>query len=88
MFELADLVLDSKVVVGDAVVEIEGFDQKVAAMSTFANTFLLNAVVAETVNALVEEGIVPPIWTSGNATGGDEANQKLYDQFIGRVKVL
>ena len=54
LFELADLVLDSKVVVGDAVVEIEGLNQRVAAMSTFANAFLLNSLVAETVKALVE----------------------------------
>ncbi len=88
LFELADLVLDSKVVVGDAVVEIEGLNQRVAAMSTFANAFLLNSLVAETVKALVEEGIVPPIWMSGNETGGDEANEKLYDRFIGRIKKL
>jgi uncharacterized phosphosugar-binding protein len=88
LFELADLVLDSKVVVGDAVVEIDGLNQRVAAMSTFANAFLLNCVVAETVNALVKEGVVPPIWMSGNETGGDEANEKLYNRFIGRIKKL
>ncbi len=88
LYQLADVVLDSKVEVGDAVVEIEGLDQKVAAMSTFANAFLLNSLVAETVNGLIKDGIVPPIWTSGNATGGDEANRKLYGKFIGRIKKL
>ena len=88
LHDIADLVLDSKVRVGDAVVEIEGLDQRVAAMSTFANAYLLNAVVAETVDLLVKRGVTPPIWTSGNAPGGDEANARFVDQFKRRVKLL
>jgi uncharacterized phosphosugar-binding protein len=83
-----DVVLDSKVRVGDAVVEIEGLNQPVRAMSTFANAYLVNALVAETVKLLVEEGITPPIWTSGNAPGGDEANARFIDRFRGRIRKL
>ncbi|MHB1654251.1 MAG: sugar isomerase domain-containing protein [Desulfitobacteriaceae bacterium] len=86
--DLVDVVLDCKVNVGDAVVEIEGLDQKVAAMSTFANAFVLNSLVAETVELLVKEGIAPPIWMSGNATGGDEANARFIERFKGRIKKL
>jgi len=88
LIDLADLVIDSKVPVGDAVLTIEGLDQKVAAISTFANAFVLNSMVAETIEGLVREGIVPPIWTSGNVSGGDEANKKLYGKFLGKIKKL
>jgi uncharacterized phosphosugar-binding protein len=88
LHDLVDLVLDCKVEVGDAVVEIEGLNQKVSAMSTFANAFLLNALVAETVELLVKEGITPPIWMSGNASGGDEANARFIERFKGRIKKL
>ncbi len=88
LHDLVDVVLDSKVEVGDAVLEIEGLDQPVGAMSTFANAYLLNALVAETVKVLVEEGIAPPIWTSGNAPGGDEANARFIDRFRGRIRNL
>ncbi|WJH36567.1 hypothetical protein N6H14_12900 [Paenibacillus sp. CC-CFT747] len=88
LYELADVVLDCKVEVGDAVVDIEGLEQRVAAMSTFANSFLLNALVAETVELLVREGVTPPIWMSGNATGGDESNARFIDRFKGRIKKL
>ena len=88
LHDLVDVVLDSKVEVGDAVLEIEGLDQPVGAMSTFANAYLLNSLVAETVKALVEEGIAPPIWTSGNAPGGDEANARFIDRFRGRIRNL
>ena len=88
LHDLVDVVLDSKVEVGDAVGEIEGLDQRVGAMSTFANAFLLNAVVVETVKLLVEQGVEPQIWTSGNAPGGDEANERFIDRFRGRIRKL
>lgn len=88
LHDLVDVVLDSKVEVGDAVLEFEGLDQLVGAMSTFANAYLLNSLVAETVKVLVEEGIAPPIWTSGNAPGGDEANARFIDRFRGRIRNL
>lgn len=88
LYELVDVVLDCKVDVGDALVEIEGLDQRVAALSTFANAFLLNSLAAETVNILVKEGIQPPIWMSGNALGGDEANARFISRFKGRIKKL
>ncbi|HPK03680.1 MAG TPA: SIS domain-containing protein [Candidatus Sumerlaeota bacterium] len=88
LHDLVDVVLDCKIPVGDAVVEIEGLDQRVAALSTFANAFLLNALVAETVELLARDGIRPPIWTSGNATGGDEANARFIHRFKGRIRKL
>lgn len=88
LFELVDVVLDSKVEVGDAVVEIDNFEQRVAAMSTFANAFLLNSMVAKTVDILVKDGIKPPVWMSANATGGDAANARFISRFTGRIKKL
>ncbi len=88
LYELADIVLDSKVEVGDAVMEIEGMTQKVAAMSTFASAYLLQSLVAETVQILVSSGIEPPIWRSGNAPGGDEWNNQFIDRFKGRIVSL
>jgi uncharacterized phosphosugar-binding protein len=88
LFEIVDLVLDSKVEVGDAVVEIPNLDQRVAAISTFANAYLLNCVMAEAVQLLVQEGVTPPIWMSGNAPGGDEANARFIERFKGRIKKL
>lgn len=88
LFEVADIVLDCKVQVGDAVVEIDGISQKVAAMSTFANSFILNALVIETVNLLAKQGIEPPIWKSGNATGGDAWNQQFITRFKDRIRLL
>jgi uncharacterized phosphosugar-binding protein len=88
LHDLVDIVLDSKIKVGDAVVEISGLDQRVAAMSTFANAYLLNSLVAETIDLLVKAGVRPPIWMSGNASGGDESNSRFIERFKGRIKKL
>jgi uncharacterized phosphosugar-binding protein len=88
LFEVVDVVLDSKVEVGDAVVEIPNLNQRVAAISTFANAYLLNCVMAEAVQLMVQEGVTPPIWMSGNAPGGDEANARFIERFKGRIKKL
>ncbi|MGG1575989.1 sugar isomerase domain-containing protein [Fictibacillus sp. NRS-1165] len=88
LFELVDVVLDSKVGVGDAILQISGLEQKIAAVSTFANAYLLNAMTAEAIEMLVAEGIQPPIWMSGNASGGDEWNAQFIDRFKGKIKKL
>lgn len=88
LHDVADISIDSKVKVGDAVMTIEGQEQKVGAISTFVNAFILNSVVIEAVQTLADEGISPPIWKSGNATGGDEWNNQFIAKFKGEIKKL
>jgi uncharacterized phosphosugar-binding protein len=86
--DIADVLLDCDVPVGDAMVQLEGVEQKAGAASTFANAYLLNCLVLETVQILQSRGIVPPIWRSGNAPGGDEWNGRFVDRFKGRIRYL
>jgi uncharacterized phosphosugar-binding protein len=46
---------------------------------------VLNAIVAETVELLVRQGVRPLLWMSGNACGGDEANARVVARFEGRI---
>lgn len=88
LYELADIWIDCNLPYGDAVVDIEGFPQKVAPTSTFCNAFAVNCLVIETVKLLVERKVTPPVWMSANLPGGDEANKVLEDKYAGRVKHL
>ncbi|QRM29985.1 sugar isomerase domain-containing protein [Microvirga sp. VF16] len=88
LHDLVDIAIDTKVPIGDAVVRVPGMSQDIAAISTFANAFALNCLVIRTVAALVERGIEPPVWRSGNAPGGDEANARFVANFHNRVKAL
>jgi len=88
LFEIADITIDCKMPFGDAIVEIEGLPQKVAPVSTILVSFVLNALVAKTVEKLVKEGITPPIWMSANIPGGDEFNRKWLEKYRNRIKLI
>ncbi len=88
LYELADVFVNTHVPLGDGVVEIANFGQKVAPVSTIANSFALNSIVAETVELLVQRGIEPPIWKSANTPGGDEHNKKYIEKYGKVVKSL
>lgn len=83
-----DAHVDCKVKLGDAVLELPGLTQKIGALSTFANAYVMNSIVIEAVNMLANEGIEPPIWKSGNCPGGDEWNNQFLDRFRGAVRCL
>jgi len=88
LHEIVDIAIDCKVPIGDAIVRVPGMGENIAAVSTFANAFTLNCLVIRTVARLAERGIEPPVWRSGNAPGGDEANARFIENFQGRVKAL
>lgn len=88
LHEIVDCSIDCKVRLGDATIELEGFEQKIGALSTYANAYVLNSVVVEAINMLVNEGVNPPVWRSGNCPNGDEWNNQFLDRFRGKVRCL
>lgn len=88
LHDVVDQHIDTKVPVGDAVVPIAGVAELMGAMSTFANAFTMQWLVMRTAEHLVEMGVEPPVWRSGNAPGGDEANGQFLDSFRDRVRWL
>jgi uncharacterized phosphosugar-binding protein len=88
LHDVVDIAIDTKVPIGDAVVQVPGLGERIAAISTFANAYALNCLVIRTVAKLLERGIEPPVWRSGNAPGGDEANARFLHRFEGRVRGL
>jgi uncharacterized phosphosugar-binding protein len=88
LHEIVDLYIDTHVPMGDAAVKLEGFQQKVGPVSTLANAFTIECMVVETIDLLIQRGIDPPVWKSGNSPGGDEYNQKYLDKYFGVIKHL
>ncbi len=88
LHDLVDIHIDTAVPVGDAIVAVPGMDEQIAAVSTFANAIALNALVIRVVARLMEQGIAPPVWRSGNAPGGDAANARFLARFRDRVRAL
>jgi len=88
LFEVVDVHVDCHMPFGDAVVSIDGFQEKVAPVSTLVNCFTLNLLIIRTVEKLLAQGITPPVWTSANIPGGDEANKDYIERYQGRIRLL
>lgn len=88
LYQEVDYFIDTHMPYGDAIVEIDGMDQKVAPTSTLCNCFTINLLMIEVITELKKMGVNPPVWMSANLPGGDEANKALEEEYFPRVKHL
>lgn len=88
LFDYADVCIDDFNIVGDAVVNIPGFDTPIAPVSNIVDFYIAHRIEIEAVSQCVERGIIPPIWSSANAPGGDEKNAAYLKKYRPRIKML
>ena len=88
LFEVADLVLDNRAPVGDALVELPGLPQRVGAASTVTGAALLNAVMARAAGLLLQRTGDAPVFMSANLDGGDSHNRRWLEHYRGRLTYL
>ncbi|MEV5428449.1 SIS domain-containing protein [Streptomyces sp. NPDC052701] len=80
-----DLVLDSKIAVGDAELTLDNVSAPFAPASTVVTAALLQAVMATTAATLADRGIEPPLLRSGNVDGGHEWNRRVMEKYRDRI---
>jgi uncharacterized phosphosugar-binding protein len=85
LYEVADIVLDTMVPEGDAVVELPESGWRVAPISTVTSVAMLNAIVAQTAHNLSASGIQPPVFISANLPEGDAHNQQVVKKYWQRL---
>jgi uncharacterized phosphosugar-binding protein len=86
LYEVSNLVLDNHGDIGDAGVEIQGLDQKVAATSTVIGASIINTIISEAIRILVENGVkTPPVFYSANLDGGDEKNKLIEQEYKDQI---
>jgi uncharacterized phosphosugar-binding protein len=88
VYELADIVLDNYSPKGDAVLSVEGLPQKTGSTSGVVGTVLMHAIVSQVVQNLVDAGITPPIYLSGNLDEGAEHNERMLETYRDRIFYL
>ncbi len=88
LFEVADLVLDNRAPIGDALVELPGLLQKVGPSSTVTGAAMLNAVIARAASLILEHTGDTPVFLSANLDGGDAHNQRWLEHYRGRLTYL
>jgi len=88
LYEVAEVVIDAHVPAGDAVLRIPGMEPSIGATSTYAVCFALNLVFIKAAEILVGRSVTPPVWTSANVKGGDDANLAYLAKYRSRVHHL
>jgi len=89
--EIADLVLDSGAVAGDAMVSIPGLRTPVGPGSTIGNTAIINMVKCAVARLLTEAGEPPLVLTHRHYVGAEESSrlfEAVYDDYRRRVRRL
>jgi uncharacterized phosphosugar-binding protein len=88
VYELADVVLDNKADVGDAVLEHDGVPQRFSPASGVTSTAILHAVVSGAIEKVVAAGVEPPVFLAANVDGGAEYNARLTAEHRDRIFFL
>lgn len=80
-----DIVLDSKIAVGDAELTDDAIPAPFAPASTVVISALMQSVVATAATDLAARGVTPPMLRSGNVDGGHDWNAKIFDEYRERI---
>lgn len=91
LFEVADIVIDTHSVRGDAALEVKGSEYRTGATSTMAGCAIIQAITAQTVALLAEKGHTPPILVSANVPEGRDhdyyAMLEHYRKYLARYQL-
>jgi uncharacterized phosphosugar-binding protein len=80
-----DLVLDTKIALGDAELSAAGIAAPFAPASTVVTSAVLQSMMATAAATLAARGIEPPLLRSGNVDGGHEWNARVFAEYGDRI---
>ncbi|MGV9787014.1 SIS domain-containing protein [Streptomyces sp. NPDC003435] len=80
-----DVVLDSKIAVGDAELTLDTVQAPFAPASTVVTSALMQSVLATAAATLADRGVEPPLLRSGNVDGGHEWNARIMEKYGDRI---
>jgi uncharacterized phosphosugar-binding protein len=85
LYELADVVIDSCIPYGDALLEMPN-GGKACAGSSMSGALIAQMLTAETIRLLLARGKEAPVYISSNVPGGIENNQRLVQHYGKRIR--
>lgn len=88
LFDFADVAIDDYNPVGDAIVNVPGFDTPIGPVSNVVDFTIAHFLEIECVRQCVARGLVPPVWHSANTPDGDRQNKAYLEKYSPRVKCL
>ncbi|AIM16276.1 SIS domain-containing protein [Neobacillus sedimentimangrovi] len=88
LYNSVDVVIDNHSSKGDAALSYEKVMEPFGATSTVTGAVILNAVLAEAIKIMADNGFQPPVFLSGNIDGADDHNHQLIEKYRGRIPLL
>jgi len=89
LFEVADIVIDTRASLADASIRIEGLDAPVGANSSSVAVAIVYSIDAATAEKLVRRGVTPFVMVNPNTAGKEAANvanDRNYDELWRRLR--
>ncbi len=86
LFEAADIIIDNCGPNGDASLEIPGLPTAIAPLSTITGAFIIHSITAIAIESLLAQGITPPVFISGNASGSELHNYEILEKYKHRIR--
>jgi uncharacterized phosphosugar-binding protein len=87
LYQIADIVIDNGCPKGDCLLHLDEMRQPIGAGSGVLGLLIIHTIIVQAIQNLVERGIDPPVFMSGNIDGSDEFNQPFLDRYWGRIKI-
>ncbi|MDF2648029.1 MAG: sugar isomerase protein [Paenibacillus sp.] len=88
LYEIVDYILDMMSPPGDAMLGIDGLKQRTAPSSTIVGVTILHAVIAQTLQRLVDKGVAPPVFLSANLDGADDYNREMLKKYRDHIHYM
>jgi uncharacterized phosphosugar-binding protein len=79
LYMVCDVVIDTCVSLGDAVVNLGGNGKRVGAVSTIAGAFIASAITVEAAACCLKRGLDPKLFVSSNTNDGKQRNRELLE---------
>lgn len=84
LVDVTDDLLNTHVPVGDGILSADGLPE-FGPSSSIAAGLMLHALLSEVILDLIEKGIDPPVFKSGNIDGNNEHNKRLIERYKHRI---
>lgn len=88
LYNSVDVVINNYSVKGDAVLSHPDLPVPFTPTSTVIGAAIMNALFAQAISMMIEQGSEPPVFLSGNIDGADEHNEALIKRYRGRIPLL
>ncbi len=88
LMEVADVVIDTGVPFPDATIKLEGLEQPMGGLSTAVSIVIGHMVCLNVASLLLEQGVRPDVFFSGNLDSAEEHNTALWKKYRDRVRIF